>query len=76
MQKQKTQQPIGTYEPQVLTEQHFDFIKRFYRSAPIIDNLTQKNMTSKKMKTMLSKKPVDLINILVQRFENHLKELK
>ena len=37
---------MGGYEPNVLTEQHFDFIKRFYDETMSVQ-MSQRTMTQK-----------------------------
>ena len=60
----------GGYTAKVLAKQHFDFIQKFYKEH------ISENMSTKKMRNMISKQPVELIDILVQRLETHQNELK
>lgn len=70
--KQTNEGAIGAYEPKVLTEQHFSFIKRFYEEVMP----DQQSLSFKKMYNTVAKLPVELINNWIQRLDTHLSDLK
>ena len=59
------------YSAQVLNEQHYAFIKRFYEEV-----LAEHNLSHRQIRRTLASMPVELIRNWIKRVEDHLNELK